>query len=812
MHSSDAEDSEAEERAKRILRDLSDSEQEAGAGPKDFPKIPRYDVRQLLGEGATAVVYRAWDRELNLEVALKVLKEAAGWSEVTRQRFRREAQTAAALNDPHLVRVYDVGETPSCLYLVMEFVDGKPFSAAGLDEKGIARLLAKVARGVAAAHAKGIVHRDLKPANILVGRDGEPKVADFGLAHLGESETALTRSGAVLGTPLYMAPEQVLGRLGEIGRQTDVYGLGAILYEALTGNPPHSAETVAEIYAKIVHEDLLPPRRRKTEISRDLETVCMKALEREKDRRYASALELAEDLERYLAGEPIHAKPAGMIYRARQKLLRHRAVVTVAATLLIAGAAFFLWWTSQASRYERLYRQGLVSWSKRNTDKALEELRQAAEADGTRPDPLIQIGRIEQYRGREKEAFEAWEEALRRDPENRVARFERGKETLNRHVCRRLQTLVDERTGWIPLVPDPEKDPEEIDRIQADLKAGAEADPEFARFAKGVNDFIEGRYRDTDPPVRAYADLNTWDASAVAFLGIGNHYAGRQRYADRALTEALAIRKEKAWLKVRGDARYLMGNYAAARADYAEAGVEQQAEPLFARKIPSQGLILWLRADAGVETSETAVTRWADQSGGGHHAVANQSGPRLTPSAIRGLPALLFAGKDDDLQLPEGFSDFTAGLSVFAVGEPLVQRSESWSFLNLAMNTGTSTVTDLFLGRRSDTGPIAYGVSTPFVAGMLRLKEFEVVSAVQAPSGAASLYRRGVLLATETLPVPKNRPRPRNRIGLGFKGHIAEIVLYNRSLSELERIGVDAWLKSRYFPDSSTGSPPEPKR
>ncbi|HVR84642.1 MAG TPA: serine/threonine-protein kinase, partial [Planctomycetota bacterium] len=304
-----------------------------------LPSIPRYDVQAKLGEGATAVVYRAWDRDLRRTVALKILRESAGFSEIGRQRFRREAQAAAGLAHPNVITMHDAGEADGRLYLVMELVDGKPLSEffrdPALDLRGRIRLIERAARGVAAAHEKGIVHRDLKPQNILIAAGGEPKVADFGLAHMTDSTAALTRTGSTLGTPLYMSPEQVGGKAREITPRTDVWALGAILYEVLTGRPPFQGETHLEIYERILHHDP-PPLERAEAFSRDLETVTLKALEKDPAKRHPSARELADDLRRLLDGEAISARRTSPVAKAWLRLSRRRAMIGVAVALVAA--------------------------------------------------------------------------------------------------------------------------------------------------------------------------------------------------------------------------------------------------------------------------------------------------------------------------------------------------------------------------------------------------------------------------------------------------------------------------------------------
>ncbi len=304
----------------------------------------RYQIETRLGEGAVAVVYRAMDRELQRPVAIKVLRQVSALNDVARKRFHREAQVAGGLSHPNIIAVHDSGEVGGQPYLVMELVEGHSLgtilSARRYEPRAMAQMLEKVARGVAAAHDKGVVHRDLKPANIMVTRQDEPKVGDFGLVHLMGAETGLTRTGATLGTPLYMAPEQLSGSDVPITPATDVYALGAILYEILTGRPPHIGESLAEIYAKIAQDDAIPPRRLNAKVPRDLETITLKALERDPARRYPHAREFADDLRRHLEGEAVLARRTPWT-RLLKWTRRHRtataAVGVLAAALLAVG-------------------------------------------------------------------------------------------------------------------------------------------------------------------------------------------------------------------------------------------------------------------------------------------------------------------------------------------------------------------------------------------------------------------------------------------------------------------------------------------
>jgi serine/threonine-protein kinase len=326
------------------------------AGARDeMPALARYEFLQKIGEGATSVVFRAWDRQLGRRVAVKILRETLALHPTARERFRREVETAAGLADTHVVGVFDAGEEAGRLYLVMEFVDGRSLAAvlaAGGTRDEALRLLEQSARGVAAAHAKGIVHRDLKPGNILVSASGEAKVADFGLAHLIDSPTELTRTGSALGTPLYMAPEQVRGTK-ELTPSTDVYALGAMLYEILTGRPPHAGETVAELYAKILNDDPVPPRRLNPAIPPDLETIALRALHRDPARRYGDAAAFAEELRRVRAGEPIAARPATAFDRWRRRVRRNPTKFIVGAGALVAAAVVLGVWAGEHARYRR---------------------------------------------------------------------------------------------------------------------------------------------------------------------------------------------------------------------------------------------------------------------------------------------------------------------------------------------------------------------------------------------------------------------------------------------------------------------------
>ncbi len=307
----------------------------------DLPRIPGYEVEALLGRGGMGVVYKARHLRLNRPVALKMLVAGAYASPEERERFLREAEAVAGLRHANIVQVHDVGDQDGRPYFTMEYVEGgslaQMLSSTPQPASQAAGLLATLAEAMQVAHHSGIVHRDLKPANILLTADGTPKIADFGLARRLVGGVGLTQSGATLGTPSYMAPEQARGKTRALGPAVDVYALGAILYELLTGRPPFRAETAEETVLQVMYQEPAPPSRLNAKVPRDLETVCLKCLHKDPERRYATAAALAEDLHRFQRGEPIVARPAGVPERMGKWVRRHPTQsLMLAASLLLA--------------------------------------------------------------------------------------------------------------------------------------------------------------------------------------------------------------------------------------------------------------------------------------------------------------------------------------------------------------------------------------------------------------------------------------------------------------------------------------------
>ncbi len=311
-------------------------------GVAGTPALSQYALLEELGRGGMGVVYKARHLGLDRVVALKMILhgEYAGVEE--RLRFQREAQAMARLRHEHVVQVYDIGEEAGKPFFALEYIEGgtlaQRLKRERLSARASAELLEKLARGVQAAHEAGIIHRDLKPGNVLLTSDGVPKVTDFGLARDVQGPDR-TRSGAVMGTPSYMAPEQAAGKVGELGTAIDVYALGAILYECLTGRPPFQAATTMETLDLVRTQEPIGVRVLQPRVARDLETICLKCLQKESAKRYASAVELADDLGRFLRGEPIRARPVGALGRAWRWCKRNPVVAALGTAVMLALAA-----------------------------------------------------------------------------------------------------------------------------------------------------------------------------------------------------------------------------------------------------------------------------------------------------------------------------------------------------------------------------------------------------------------------------------------------------------------------------------------
>jgi WD40 repeat protein len=353
--------------------------------------VPGYEIECELGRGGMGVVYKARQVAAGRVVALKMILSGGHAGPADLARFRREAQAVARLQHPGIVQVFEVGEHDGRPFFSLELVGGgsldKRLKGGPLRPRAAALLVERLARAMHAAHEQGVVHRDLKPANVLLTADGKPKVTDFGLAKTLDVEQGQTATGALMGTPPYMAPEQAGGRRQEIGPATDVYALGAVLYECLTGRPPFQAATPLDTILQVISDEPVPPRRLQPKAPRDLETVCLKCLRKEPQKRYGSAAELAEDLRSWREGEPIKARPAGLTERALKWAKRRPALASLLLVVLLAALGLSgggVWFTLRLDRERR-----------RAEDNATAEGKARQEADAARRDALKQLDRAE---------------------------------------------------------------------------------------------------------------------------------------------------------------------------------------------------------------------------------------------------------------------------------------------------------------------------------------------------------------------------------------------------------------------------------
>jgi WD40 repeat protein len=364
------------------------------AADAGFPAIAGYEILGELGRGGMGIVYKARQTSLKRLVALKVIRAGARAGTRERIRFRAEAEAIARLQHPHIVQVHEISEQDGLLCLALEFIDGGSLAqqTAGAPQppRAAAELIEVLSRAMHSAHEHNVVHRDLKPANVLLTRDGVAKIADFGLAKRLDDESAPTETGSILGTPSYMAPEQVRGQGHGVGPAADVYALGAILYELLTGRPPFKGASPMDTVLQVIHDDPVAPSRLQRRIPPDLETICLKCLAREPGGRYPSAAALADDLRRFLDGAPIRARPAGWMKTAWKWARRRPGVAALLAAVVLVTVLGFAgtlgqWYEAAGAR-----------------DRALDERRQkdeqwrAAEAARAEAENALYYSRIAQ--------------------------------------------------------------------------------------------------------------------------------------------------------------------------------------------------------------------------------------------------------------------------------------------------------------------------------------------------------------------------------------------------------------------------------
>jgi serine/threonine protein kinase/tetratricopeptide (TPR) repeat protein len=570
--------------------------------------FPGYEILEEIGRGGMGVVYKARQLNLNRLVALKVILGGPHASDQDKGRFRLEAEAAGRLRHPNVVQVYDVGEYAGFAYIAFELVDGATLrqfqDGRPLPPGEAARLAAAVARAVHHAHENGIVHRDLKPGNILLSvagcqspvvadagsapqdtargsagasaprqqqlatdnRQPAPKVTDFGLAKELSSDAHLTTTGIACGTPNYMSPEQVRGAKDAIGPRTDVYGLGAVLFEMLTGRPPVIGTDSAQVMDQILHADPPPVRRLNPDVPRDLEVVVAKCLERDPARRYAAAADVADDLDRFLAGHPIRARAVGPAGRARRWCRRNpwAAAALVVTSVGFAAAGGLAALLARSERVERAARAD-ADEQRAEAEKARDLLRVAldaahdartlAEHQKAAADRQAGVARTEQRRA--EESLRLARSVLR----NTLAEFERQPQ-LREPAAQGLRAVLVRNTRAFArqLAPHAGNDPEVMEELHALAMWVA-----FMEYLNGNMPAAAAEYLAAADIARRWADLDPDDphaplrrADALTNAGRAERAAGRPDAGEGRLREAVALAAGVIARHPRKDAGYFL--------------------------------------------------------------------------------------------------------------------------------------------------------------------------------------------------------------------------------------------------------------
>jgi serine/threonine protein kinase/Flp pilus assembly protein TadD len=410
--------------------------------------LGHYHIVKEIGRGSMGVVFKAEHRTTKQHVALKVLPPHISGSDKVIRRFLREAESVAKLNHPNIVKIYDIGQQDSLYFYAMELIHGDP-----LDEilnigtlptfKRVASLMVQACEAVHFAHQHHIIHRDIKPGNIIVAEGDKVVITDFGLARQEKAAT-LTESGALVGTPIYMSPEQVIGKRGGVDPRTDVYSLGVTLYQLLAGIPPFQSDSTQRILNMILEEEPVPPRRQRSRVPRPLAIISMKAIEKDPDQRFLTAQEMGEELKRYLRGASIRSKPAGMVTRVVKRVKRHKVISVLAALSLLLAMLFVIQaiYTSQEQETRVVAERERVQKYYENVKMAMDFLshpsgigvnlnttvgllNEAVQLFPERPEAHFYLGKIYSMQGNNRDALQKFTEAIQYGPEFSEAYMER---------------------------------------------------------------------------------------------------------------------------------------------------------------------------------------------------------------------------------------------------------------------------------------------------------------------------------------------------------------------------------------------------
>ena len=536
-----------------------------------------YELREEIGRGGQGVVYRARQKSLNRTVALKIIG-LGHWATATHlKRFRLEAEAAAQLEHPCIVPIYEIGERDGSCYFSMKLIEGGQLDEIvthkPLPVRQAAELVAKLARTVHYAHERGILHRDIKPGNILLDKNGEPHLTDFGLARLVETESTVTRTMEVLGTPSYMAPEQASGNNAVLTNATDIYGLGAVLYQLLTGRPPFAGGTTYETVRLVLETDPRQPRLINPKVDRDVSTICLKCLDKNPQRRYASALALAEDLERWLRREPIRARRTGLFTRGRKWLQRNptAAFSVVSLAGLVAAVGVII---SKSDLFRPPPTTGIAVLPFENLSENKEN---AFFADGVQDDILTKLAKIAELKVISRTSVMGYRGEKNVRKIGQALRVSHVLEGSVRNTGGRIRVnaqLIDTRTDTHVWAEEYDRDLNDVFAIQSEV-AQKVAEQLHAKISPAEKSAIERA------PTADIAAFDLYTRAKNLFLAATNSNSGKEDLLEAAdlLNQALARDSSyfEAYCQLAGihDLLYILGHdHSARRLGLAEAAID----------------------------------------------------------------------------------------------------------------------------------------------------------------------------------------------------------------------------------------------
>ena len=558
---------------------------------KSSDRLGKYLLTEKLGTGGMGEVWKALDTELNRWVALKFLRDQ---DPKELARFAREAHMAAKLAHPNIAAVHEIGEVGGRHYIAMQCIEGRTLETfPKSDRRLLVRLCMDAARALDHAHRHGVIHRDVKPGNLMVEETEEGMkvvVLDFGLARSIEGGEKLSMSGSVVGTPQYLSPEQA--RAAQLDERTDVYSLGATMYEIFTGRTPFEGKNVYEILKKIENEEPVAPRKIKSQIPQDLQTIILKCLEKNRERRYAGAKELAYDLKRFLNHEAVLARPPSTIYYLRMTLAKRKAVVATAAIASVTLAAALGWWLligGPGAEHHRQMAAGMKLWDEARVSAVTRgdpaEIREKAKAARERFERAIQAreeseahlmrGRCLELEGRLEEALKALERAYELNPGSAEIRVELAKALLLKYrASRGKPSLISFREGATPYIGGlaSERPEERRWRERAEeLLAKGETAPTQQALLKGLVALGRGDYDDAAKQLAIYTKAERWDAQALWLEAECRLYVLDFDSAIEACDRSLNLVPHLVGFLNRGKAKEAKGLYDEAIADYTRA-------------------------------------------------------------------------------------------------------------------------------------------------------------------------------------------------------------------------------------------------